>query len=112
MKIGYRDYQEELIESLKNVDEAVGYLNAALEDEDPRMFLIALKNVIQAQGGGMTAVAKKTDLNRESLYRMLSKRGNPALRNVTALLNSIGLGISIDVLQHAKKKSQGSFRGR
>ncbi len=108
---GYRDYQEELIESLKDVNEAVAYLNVALQDEDPRIFLIALRNVIQAQGGGMTAIAEKTDLNRESLYRMLSHRGNPALKNVSALLNSMGLGISIDVLHHAKK-SRGSYRGK
>ena len=56
----------------------------------------------------MAAVAKKTDFNRESLYRMLSKKGNPELKNVARLLNSIGLGISVDVLQHAKK-SHGSF---
>ncbi len=42
------DYQEELIESLQDFDEAVAYLNEALADEDPRVFLMALKNVLEA----------------------------------------------------------------
>ena len=43
------DYQKELIESLRDSDEAREYLNAALMDEDPRIFLLALKNVLAAR---------------------------------------------------------------
>lgn len=43
-------YQTYLIESLKDPDEAVGYLNTALEGGDIEVFLVALHNVIQAQG--------------------------------------------------------------
>ena len=43
-------YQDELITSLRNnPEEALGYLNETLKDEDPRVFLIALQDVIQAQ---------------------------------------------------------------
>lgn len=69
-------YQEDLIESLKDPREAAAYLNAAMEDGDRALFLLALRNVAEAHGG-MSAVSQKTQLNRESLYRMLSKKGNP-----------------------------------
>ena len=76
-------YQADLIESLRDAREAEGYLNAALEEDDPELFLLALRNVAEAQGG-VASLAEKTKLNRESLYRMLSERGNPgALRATT-----------------------------
>ena len=53
------NYQNYLIESLKDPEEAAGYLNAALEGGDTSVFLLALQNVIQAQGG-VAAIAKKT----------------------------------------------------
>ena len=63
------DYQEELIDSLQDPKEARAYLNAALDDDDPHVFLLALKNVLEAQNGTMATLAKKSQLNRESLYR-------------------------------------------
>lgn len=45
MKRKHKDYQEHLLESLKDHDEALAYLNAALADEDQRVFLLALKDV-------------------------------------------------------------------
>ncbi len=43
------DYHEDLVETLKDPDEAIGYLRAALEESDmPKVFLIALRNVAEA----------------------------------------------------------------
>lgn len=88
------DHRVQLLKDLQDVDECVGYLNAALEDEDPNVFLLALKDVIDAQMG-MTSIAKETGLNRESLYRMLSKRGNPRIKSVSTLLQPLGLHIAV-----------------
>lgn len=44
-------YQKYLIESLKDPEEAAGYLNAALEGGDIHVFLLALQNVIKAREG-------------------------------------------------------------
>ena len=41
----------ELIESLRDSHEAEEYLNAALEEDNPDLFLVALRNVAEAQGG-------------------------------------------------------------
>ncbi len=68
-------YQAELIESLRDAQEAEEYLSAALEEDDPELFLLALGNVAEAQGG-MAQLAEKANFNRESLYKMLSECGN------------------------------------
>jgi probable addiction module antidote protein len=80
---------------LRKRGEAEAYLNAALEDDDPRVFLLALRDVAEARGGVGKAAAGSR-LNRESLYRMLSKKGNPNLRSLTALLSSLGLRLAVE----------------
>jgi hypothetical protein len=45
-----KGYQPDLIESLRDAGEAEEYLNAALEEDDPELFLLALRNVAEAQG--------------------------------------------------------------
>ncbi len=87
-------YQADLIESLRDLREAEAYLNAALEEEDPELFLLALRNVAEAQGG-VAQLAEKTKLNRESLYKMLSQRGNPELRSLDALLHAPGFRLAV-----------------
>ncbi len=87
-------YQTDLIESLRNTREAEEYLNAALEEDDPELFLRALRNVAEAQGG-VASLAEKTKLNRESLYRMLSARGNPEFRSLDALLHALGFRLAV-----------------
>ena len=88
-------YQEDLIESLKDSREAAAYLNAAMEEGDRALFLLALRNVAEAHGG-MAAVSEKARLNRESLYRMLSKKGNPEIKSIFTLLHSMGLKLTIE----------------
>lgn len=89
-------YQPDLIESLKDAREAKEYLNAALEEDDPELFLLALRNVAEAQGG-VASLAEKTKLNRESLYRMLSERGNPEFRSLDTLLHALGFRLAVAV---------------
>ena len=75
--------RESFLESLRMPDEAAQYLNACLADEDARVFLLALRDVADARGS-ITALSRDTHLNRESLYRMLSKSGNPSLGSLAA----------------------------
>ncbi len=98
-------YQEDLIESLKDPREAAAYLNAAIEEGDRALFLLALRNVAEAHGG-MSAVSEKAKLNRESLYRMLSKKGNPEMKSIFTLLQSMGLKLTIEPSKKATKSSK------
>lgn len=91
----YRKYEESLLESLKDPQEALAYLNAALMDEDQRVFLIALKDVLKAQGIEITAFAEESDLNRQNIYRMLSSTGNPRWNSLKALINTMGLEVKL-----------------
>ncbi len=98
-------YQEDLIESLKDPREAAAYLNAAIEEGDRAVFLLALRNVAEAHGG-MAAVSEKARLNRESLYRMLSTKGNPEIKSIFTLLHSMGLKLTIEPSKKARKASK------
>ncbi|MBI4685228.1 MAG: putative addiction module antidote protein [Nitrospirae bacterium] len=89
-----KSYQEDLIASLKNPKEAAAYLSAAIEEGDRKLFLLALRNIAEAQGG-ISAVAEKARLNRENLYRMLSKRGNPEIKSLLTLLHAMGLELTV-----------------
>jgi probable addiction module antidote protein len=98
---GCNDYHDSLIKRLKDRDYAVAYLNAALEEsfagdkESQQVFLNALKNVAEAQGS-MSDLARRACIRRESLYRILSKNGNPELNSLAALLQAMGFGLSVN----------------
>jgi probable addiction module antidote protein len=92
-----RDYREHLNKVLKDDEEAVAYLNAALADDDPEVFLQALRDVAGARPGGLAALAEAASLNREHLYRMLSENGNPELRSLEALLDALGFRLSVEL---------------
>ena len=79
---------------LKNPENAAAYVEAAIELGDPAGVLQALRNVAEARGG-LARIAEKTGLNRETLYRTLSKRGNPELKSLTAILEATGLRLSV-----------------
>jgi probable addiction module antidote protein len=98
-------YQEDLIEALKDPREAAAYLNAAMEEDDRAVFLLALRNVAEAHGG-MASVAEKAHLNRENLYRMLSEKGNPEIKSVLCLLQSMGLKLTIEPKRKRAKSSK------
>jgi len=88
-------YRDDLLKSLRNPKRAAHYLNACLEDEDPRVFLLALRDVAAARGG-IRALSSEAKLNRESLYRMLSRAGNPSLDSLAAVLNALGLHLAVE----------------
>ena len=80
---------------LKTQKHVVAYLNAALEDGNQAVLLEALRNVAQATGG-MGALAKAAGVSRESLYRTLSRHGNPKIETIMQLLRALGLRLAIE----------------
>lgn len=93
-------YEEHLLKYLKDLDYATGYLTAALEEGED-VFLLAVRNVARAQGG-MKALSEAANLNRESLYDMLSKKGNPLFSSVNTVLDRLGIQLAF------KPKLQGT----
>jgi len=88
------DYHQELMKALQDPKEKAAYINAALEDADKRVLLKALRNVAEANGG-MSRVATRAKLSRESLYRMLSEKGNPELSSLERLLSVLNLELRV-----------------
>jgi probable addiction module antidote protein len=82
-------FETVLEDPLSDPGQAAKYLTASYE-EGPEVFLQALRDVVDAQGG-MSRTARLAGLNRESLYRQLSRRGNPSLASLNAVLTSLGL---------------------
>jgi probable addiction module antidote protein len=79
----------------KDPEFAAEYLKAALEDADePRVLLIALRHVAQARG--IARIAKAAGIERESLYRALSARGNPRLSTLYAVAKAVGLRLTVE----------------
>lgn len=91
-------YHDEFVGSLKNPEEAFGYLQVALEeyqeDSDAEALLVGLRNAALAQGG-IAKLAKKTHLNRQNLYNILSKKGNPRLDTFGTILKGLGFKLAI-----------------
>ncbi len=82
----------------KDPDFAAEYLKAALEDsEEPRVLLLALRHLALARG--IARVAKAAGIERESLYRALSIRGNPRLSTLVAVTKAIGLRLTVEAAQ-------------
>ena len=80
---------------LKTQKDIVAYLNAALEDGEPAVLLEALRNVAMARGG-MAALAHAAGVSRESLYRTLSRQGNPKIDTIMDLLRALGLRLTVE----------------
>jgi probable addiction module antidote protein len=92
-----KKYEEGLLKSLKNPEEAVAYLNTHLEDDSDdaeELFLMALRDVAKAHGFG--DVADRADLGRESLYKALSESGNPKLTTLRSFLKAMGMKLTVE----------------
>lgn len=74
---------------LKDEEDMVGLLEAALEDGHPQVIAAALGAIARAHG--MTKLAKETGLNREGLYKTLSGDGNPELETFIKVIKALGL---------------------
>jgi probable addiction module antidote protein len=99
MKKNTASYHDRLLKDLADPKEAAAYLNAALEDGAQDVFLLALRDIADAKG--MSRLSRRAKLNRESLYRMLSRNGNPQLSSLEAILECAGLRLAVEV-RHAQ----------
>jgi probable addiction module antidote protein len=104
--IPYHDWEVEKLRS--DPDLAVECLKLALESlnspEERGGSLLTLRSLAEAYDG-LGAVAAKAGISRESLYRSLSPKGNPTLKTLVAVLNTMGLSLSV-VPQQKKTRNQ------
>jgi probable addiction module antidote protein len=80
-------------EYLDNEEMIAEYLSAALEDPNPEVFLLAVRNVAKARG--IAKVAQDSGLGRESLYKALSPGAKPRYETVRKLMDALGLKLTV-----------------
>lgn len=78
---------------LSSEADIVDYLKIWMEDGTPREIARAIGDV--ARSKGMSEIARKTGLGRQALYNALSENGNPTLETLTAVLDALGLQLSV-----------------
>lgn len=98
----FKKFREYHMEKLKDPAEAKAYLELALEDlhsdGDREGFLLALRDVTEAQGG-VDHLITKTGLKRSSTFKALSENGNPTLSTLDRVLGGLGLRLSIEPIE-------------
>ena len=78
---------------LDNEEVIAEYLGLALEDPDPDAFLVAVSDVAKARG--ITEVAARSGLGRESLYKALKSGARPRFETVRRLLAALDVQLAI-----------------
>ena len=96
-----KSHREHLAERLTTPEDVAAYVNAAIEEGDIKVLLLALRYVVEVRG--VASVAAQAGLNRENAYRMLSEEGNPRLSSLFALLAALGLELWVRPAQPHRK---------
>jgi len=78
---------------LDDEETIAAYLTAALEEDDPDFFLSAVGDVAKARG--MSQIAEKTGLGRESLYKAFAPGAKPRYETVRKVLESLGVKVTV-----------------
>ena len=87
-------YRDDLLKRLEDPEYSALYLDEVIATGDRKALMIALKDVVDARGG-VGALADEVPLQRQSLYKVLSKQGNPTLETLGAILKPLGLRLSV-----------------
>jgi probable addiction module antidote protein len=83
-------------EFLRTDEDIAAYIEAVLEDGDPRVIAHALGNIARARG--MTAIAREAGVTREALYHSLTETGDPRLSTVVGVMKALGLKLTAKTL--------------
>jgi len=83
----------DVVDYLKTDADIAGYLTAVLEDGDPALFVAAVGDIAKAKG--MTEIAKKSGVTRESLYRALKVEARPRFETVARVIQALGMKLSV-----------------
>lgn len=99
----YRDFSTLLIEDLKDPEYATEFLNNAieefLEDGDIKSFNAILGYIIKA--GNVSQIAKRCDMSRSQIYRMINGDCEPGLLKTFKLLHAIGFQFKVEPIDQS-----------
>lgn len=83
----------DVVDYLKTDADIAEYLTVVLEDGDPALFVAAIGGIARAKG--MSDIAKKSGVTRESLYRALKIEARPRFETVTRVIHALGMKLSV-----------------
>lgn len=107
MSRGFRTHGNFMLEWLSDKENAVAYLNECLENGNREEFQDALKMIADAMGLGVRGVAEATGLSRESLFRSLSRTGNPSSETLMKVMEPLGLTLKVEASTSTHGKNKG-----
>lgn len=84
----------EIADYLDSDEMIAEFLTAALEDDNPEVFIAALGHVAKAKG--MSEIARETGLGRESLYKALKEGAKPRYETVAKVLSALGVRLTVE----------------
>ncbi len=88
-------------EFLKDEETIAEYLSAALDDPNPDVFLMAVRDVARARG--MTELARASGLGREGLYKALAPGAKPRYDTVLKVMKGFGVRFSAQLAAPTEK---------
>jgi len=88
---------------LKSETAIAAFLNDFLEDGDSSMIAEALG--IAARARGMTEVASKSGIARESLYKALRADSQPRLDTILKVMNAFGVRLVVQPINEVEMQS-------
>jgi len=91
-----RSYQTFLIESLKNTEEAAGYIEVILAEgsDEPLLLRNALHNVVEACAS-MNKLSESAQQHHEKLDKRLTQSGGAEIYTFIELLDALGFRVAI-----------------
>lgn len=97
-----RNLEDLLNEKLQDKKRTEAYLKVALDEfeqtRNAKHLLQSLRSVAEARGG-ISELARRTKMNRQSLYKALSEEGNPRLSTIGIILHGLGYKLSLEPLE-------------
>lgn len=94
---------------------AAAYLTDVLANGNDVDVMLALRS-LSAAFGGVQEVARRADANPNTMYRTLSKQGNPSLKTLRAILGAMGLELAVHPIKPDRPNSNEDkirrFRGK
>jgi probable addiction module antidote protein len=87
-----KTYHVDIAQELKTEEEIEGFIDAAIEeaknDTDPKYLIHAFETAARARG--MLKTAQEADVDRASLYRILSGETDPRASTLAKIANAFG----------------------
>ena len=92
-------FKIDLEKKLRNPVFAANYLASAIEEDDDGFLSEALATLVQVHGP--TQIAEEAGISRQALYKMLSTSGNPSFKNISKVLEALGLELTVRLKKEA-----------